>query len=58
MIAPFAALATTQLANLMPGGTPTSRLALSMTLATGIAVLCGFLLSWRMTEPTTDLPED
>jgi predicted MFS family arabinose efflux permease len=58
VIAPFTALATTQLANLMPGGTPASRLALSMTLATGIAVLCGFLLSWRMTEPTTDLPED
>jgi len=58
VLAPFAALATTQLANIVPGATPGARLALSMTLATGIAVLCGFLLSWRMPEPPADLPED
>ncbi len=57
VIAPFAAIATTQLANLLPG-TPTSRVALSMTIATGTAVLCGFLLSFRMTEPPVDLLED
>jgi MFS family permease len=57
VIAPFAAIATTQLANLLPG-TPTFRVALSMTIATGAAVSCGFLLSFRMTEPPADLPED
>jgi len=58
VLAPFTAIATTQLANLVPGATSMSRLALSMALATGIAVLCGLLLSLRMPEPTADLSED
>jgi MFS family permease len=58
VIAPFAAIATTQLANVMPGGTPSAKLAVSMAAVTGTAVLCGFLLSWRLPEPAADLPED
>jgi MFS family permease len=58
VIAPFAAIATTQLANAMPGATPSARLAVSMAVVTGTAVLCGFLLSWRLPEPAADLPED
>jgi MFS family permease len=58
VLAPFAALATTQLSNLMPGATPLTRLAGSMAVVAGTAALCGFLLSWRMPEPAADLPED
>jgi MFS family permease len=58
VIAPFAALATTQLANFLPGDTPAAHLALSMTVVTLTLVLCGLLLSWRLPEPTADLPED
>jgi MFS family permease len=58
VIAPFAAIATTQLANALPGTTPSAKLAVSMALVTGAAVLCGFLLSWRLPEPAADLPED
>jgi len=58
VIAPFAAVATTQLANLLPGTTPTARLALAMTVVTCAATLVGFLLSWRLPEPAAELPED
>jgi MFS family permease len=58
VLAPFAAIATTQLANVMPGDTAAAKLAASMALVTGAAVLCGFLLSWRLPEPGTELPED
>lgn len=58
VVAPFAAIATTQLANFAPGTTPSARLAVSMAAVTGAAVLCGFLLSWRLPEPAAVLPED
>jgi len=58
VIAPFAAIATTQLTNVMPAATPMSRLALSMVAVTCAATLCGFLLSWRLPEPAAVLPED
>ena len=58
VLAPFAAIATTQLANVMPGGTPSARLAASMAAVTSAAVLCGFQLSWRLPEPAAELPED
>jgi hypothetical protein len=58
VIAPFAALATTQLANFLPGDTPSAHLALSMTMVTLTLVLCGLLLSWRLPEPAAELPED
>ena len=58
VIAPFAAIATTQLANILPAATPTARLALSMAVVTCAATLCGFLLSWRLPEPAAELPED
>jgi len=58
VIAPFAAIATTQLANLWPAATPSARLATSMVIVTCAATLCGFLLSWRLPEPAAELPED
>lgn len=58
VLAPFAAIATTQLANLVPGATPGARLALSMAMVTCAATACGFLLSWRLPEPAAKLPED
>jgi MFS family permease len=58
VVAPFAALATTQLANFLPGATPAAHLALSMTVVTLTLVLCGLLLSWRLPEPAAELPED
>jgi hypothetical protein len=58
VLAPFAAIATTQLSNLVPGTSPGTRLALSMTLVTCAATACGFLLSWRLPEPAAELPED
>jgi hypothetical protein len=58
VLAPFAALATTQLANVVPGGSPMTRLALSMVVVTCAATVCGFLLSWRLPEPAAELPED
>ena len=58
VLAPFAALATTQLTNVVPGGSPMARLALSMVAVTCAATICGFLLSWRLPEPAAELPED
>jgi hypothetical protein len=58
VIAPFAAIVTTQLANVLPAATPMSRLALSMMTVTCVATVCGFLLSWRLPEPDARLPED
>jgi MFS family permease len=58
VIAPFAAILTTQLANALPAATPMSRLAWSMVIVTCVATACGFLLSWRLPEPTAELPED
>lgn len=58
VIAPFAAIATTQLANVLPASTAAARLALSMVAVTCTATLCGSLLSWRLPEPAAELPED
>jgi len=49
VVAPFAAIATTQLANLLPAASPAARLALAMTVVTCAATLCGFC--WRHLEP-------
>jgi MFS family permease len=57
VLAPFTALATTQLTNVLPGS-PMTRLALSMVAVTCAATACGFLLSWRLPEPAAELPED
>jgi len=58
VLAPFAAIATTQLTNLVPAASPMTRLALSMVAVTCATATCGFLLSWRLPEPAAELPED
>jgi MFS family permease len=58
VIAPVAALATTQLSNVMPGATPTIKLATSMALVAGTAMVIALLLSTRLPEPPAELPED
>ena len=58
MVGTSAALLTTQLANVMPGGSPSTQLAFA---ATGVALLvyaAGFLASFRLPEPEkAELPE-
>jgi MFS family permease len=58
VLAPLTALLTAQVSNHMPGATPGARLAGAMAVVAGTAVLCGFLLSWRLPEPAAELPED
>jgi hypothetical protein len=58
MLAPLAALATTQLSNVMPGADPTLKLAHSIALVTVVASLCGLFASRWLPEPTAQLPED
>jgi len=58
MLAPLAALATTQLSNVMPGATPTAQLAASMTVVAVAATLCALLVSRWLPEPDATLPED
>jgi MFS family permease len=58
VLAPFAALVTTQLANVMPGATPTAKLASSMALLAAAVSVCGLLLSRALPEPPSSLPED
>ena len=52
------AFVTTQLTNVMPGATPSTRLAYAAALV-GLGVyLTGFIASWFMPEPKGDaLPE-
>jgi len=58
VLAPLAALATTQLSNVMPGATPTGKLALSMTAVAVVASLCALIVSHWLPEPGATLPED
>lgn len=58
VLAPLTALVTTQLANVMPGATPTLKLAHSMAAVAVAATLCALLLSRRLPEPQAALPED
>ena len=58
MLAPLAALATTQLSNVMPGATPTAKLAASMAVVAVAATLCALLVSRWLPEPDVTLPED
>jgi hypothetical protein len=46
-----AALATTQLANVMPGATPSLRLAHAAALVAGLAQLVGLVASHWLSEP-------
>jgi MFS family permease len=58
VLAPVAALATTQLANVIPGATPTLKLAHSMALVAVAATLCALLLSRWLPEPGAELLND
>jgi hypothetical protein len=58
VVAPIAALATTQLSNLVPGATPTAKLATSIALVAVAFTLLALLLSTRLPEPAPELPED
>jgi MFS family permease len=57
-LAPLCALATTQLSNVMPGATPTLKLASSMALVAVTATVCALILSRWLPEPAAELPED
>jgi len=58
MIGTSAALLTTQLANVMPGGTPFSKLAYSASVVALLVYAVGFLSSYWLPEPQQDqLPE-
>jgi hypothetical protein len=58
VIAPLAALATTQLSNFVPGDSPTVKLATSMALVVVTFTILALLLSTRLPEPTPELPKD
>jgi MFS family permease len=52
------AFVTTQLTNVMPGGTPQTRLAYAAALVGFMVYLVGYLVSWLLPEPKgSDLPE-
>jgi hypothetical protein len=57
-LAPLCALATTQLSNVMPGATPSLKLASSMALVAVTATVCALILSRWLPEPAAELPED
>ena len=58
VIAPLAALATTQLSNWVPGATPTNSLATSMVIVVVVFTVIALLCSTRLPEPAPELPED
>lgn len=58
MLAPVAAIATTKLSDIMPGATPTAKLALAIAVVGTVAACAGWLLASRLPEPTAELPED
>jgi MFS family permease len=58
VLAPVAALVTTQLANVMPGSNPTAKLANSIALLAAVVSVCGLVLSRALPEPAPTLPED
>ena len=58
MIGTSAALLTTQLANVMPGSTPFTKLAYSASAVALLVYGVGFLASFWLPEPASDkLPE-
>lgn len=58
VLAPLAAVATTQLANVMPGANPTQKLAHSMAGVAVIVTVCALIISRWLPEPSAELPED
>lgn len=57
MVGTSAALLTTQLANVMPGGTPSTQLAYAATSVALLVYAVGFLASFFLPEPGEQLPE-
>jgi hypothetical protein len=58
VIAPLAALATTQLSNHVPGATPALKLATSMAIVAIVATGFALVISRWLPEPDPQLPED
>ena len=58
VLAPFTALVTPLLSNVMPGATPTLKLAHSMALVAVVATICALLLSRHLPEPSAELLDD
>jgi hypothetical protein len=58
VIAPLAALATTQLSNHVTGATPALKLATSMAIVAIVATGCALFISRWLPEPDAQLPED
>jgi MFS family permease len=58
VIAPLAAIATTQLSNYLPGETAAMKLASSMALVAVVATICALLISRYLPEPAPHLLED
>jgi hypothetical protein len=58
VLAPIAALATTQLSNVMPGASPALKLAHSTALVAVIACVCAIVLVRWLPEPGPELLED
>jgi len=56
VIAPFMALATPLLSNVMPGATPTLKLAHSMALVAVLVTLVALIISRWLPEPPAELP--
>ncbi len=57
MLGTFAAVVTTQLANVMPGATPPTKLAYAAALVGFLVYFGGFVLSFFLLEPPEKLPE-
>ncbi len=57
MLGTFAAVITTQLANVMPGATPPTKLTYAAALVGFLVYFGGFVLSFFLPEPPEKLPE-
>jgi hypothetical protein len=58
VLAPMAALATTQLSNYMPGASPGLKLAGAIAVVSAVAGLCAVIVSHWLPEPADKLLED
>jgi hypothetical protein len=58
VVAPIAALMTTQLANHVPGATPTAKLTTAMVITVVVFTLIALIAAPRLPEPAAELPED
>jgi hypothetical protein len=57
MLGTFAAVVTTQLSNVMPGGSPPTKLTYAAALVAFLVYFGGFVLSFFLPEPKEKLPE-